>query len=173
MHTVKGYWGLMGWRFMLGSLLFPAVVVTANLLGFMVRSSFSARGFTGTFFVSAYLVAGIGGFALGLILLLVRIHNDKKLQCLKKIGKAYKPLEVTVQPSMLHAIPFSKNPYRSFSVACTLRNSKGDDIIMKSRQLAVFDGLFIIPQPSNINCRAMVYVNPNNKRDFAIDVWIH
>jgi len=169
MHTVKGYWGLMGKRFMLGALIFPAVRLFSHLIGL----TFSTRGSMRAFSIYIYLFVGIGLFALGFVLLIADIRSDKKLQHLKKVGKAYKPIDVTVQADNISRNSlFVKNRYRSFRVTCTLRNSKGNDIIVRSRELTVCDGWFIVPQPFTIACGAIVYVNPNESSDFAIDVWI-
>ena len=113
--------------------------------------------------------------AVGIIIMLIGYRSDAKLKKLKLIGKAFSPKKVTVVPKKLtiqnHAFE-NKDLYNSFYVECVIHGGTGRDILFKSHWLAVYKRYFIDPQPHNVECDAVVYVNSTNIRDFAIEVFV-
>ncbi|MCL2396958.1 MAG: hypothetical protein FWC93_02725 [Defluviitaleaceae bacterium] len=165
MGAVKSYWGYTGKIFMMLALIFPAFLLFARLI--------DGPAMAGDPRVYALYLLGIGYFTIGFVLFVAGKYGDRKLKRLKKTGKALKPIETTALPSFISPLAFEGTTYNSFHIKCVLRNARGAETVVKSRRLTVCEGhFFIIPQPAQILCDAVVYVNPRKPYDFAIEVWI-
>jgi len=168
MEKVKSFWGRTG-------LIYMALGIFVTIVGvpfFVFDIRFLSWGVSGVS-VIVWTAWSIGMFTLGLIWFVVGKYGDAKLKRLKEIGKAWVPAKTVMLPSLLSTHSFTGDTYKAFRVECTLRNTKGKEIVVKSRKMAVCTGLFtIIPQSAQTMCEAIVYVNPNKPYDFAVEVSI-
>jgi hypothetical protein len=166
MNEIRSYWGHTGKIFMLCGILAP---FSSPLFWFVNMYVGNNRndGVIFTFSLGAIF------FVFGLVLYVKSKIGDRKLKRLKKIGKVYVPAEYMVFTGFITDDAFSGERFSSFRVKCVIRSGSGREVVFKSRRLAVCKGwLGIIPQPAHVNCDALVYVNPNNAGDFAVDIWL-
>jgi len=157
----------MGKRLLLSTMLLPVILPIYLLFNsLLLRNSFSKDAVV-YIFISICLIS----LFIALIMLVIGKCGDGKLKKLIKTGKAYEPIHTTVFTSFIYDHSFTGDIYNSFRVKCVVRNAKGGKFTVKSQRLAVCEGwLRIIPQPANVACEAMVYVNPNKPGDFAVEV---
>jgi hypothetical protein len=163
--VVESYWGHIGKLYLLGSVLAFVAFIPMWYFDF-----FSFKSDPRTVIIRVFIYTL---FVVGLVLFIAGKAGDRKLKKLKAIGRPFEPIKVIAQPGFMLRFSFEGKDYESFHVRCEIRDSKGNETIVKSRRLIVVQGMLrIIPQPANILCEAMVYFNPNKRGDFAVDVWL-
>ncbi|MCL2350167.1 MAG: hypothetical protein FWC67_01675 [Defluviitaleaceae bacterium] len=169
MSTIKSSWHFSGKSLIIMGFASLALLFLFALIRGMINQNFD-------FFV---LFIALIPIFIGFFLIIAGKYGDSKLKRLKKTGKAIVPVKIVTRSSGSYAslsrfwIDDGSPKYASFRVICILKNSKGKEIIVKSRKLAVCEGTFrIVPQHEVVPCEAMVYLNPRKPHDFAVDVWL-
>jgi len=157
-----------------------AIVITPFLVYGLPSWLVEAEGYRRLFlrtmpnfvFFTLYIVC-LAEFMAGLLLFVLGHCREAKLKRLKKMGKAYMPVMVEVVPREhdgYWVAKIKKRDIKSFTVKCSMRNSKGDEFVIKSGRIAVCNGLRVVMQPPNVAAEAVVYVNPEKPWDYAVEV---
>ena len=166
MEQVKSYWGQTGKFYIL-----LGIVVAAIGMPLWVFDVQFLRWASSGVSMIIWNIWSIGMFLLGSILFIIGKYGDIKIRRLREVGKQYRPITIKIRHGSLTTHSFTKDMYKSFWIECILLNSRGNEIVLRSRRLAICKGAFtIIPQSIDMMCEAVVYINPKKSYDFAIDV---
>jgi hypothetical protein len=123
--------------------------------------------------LGAISFVSIGILAIGAFVFAITKYDDIKLQKLKQNGQAITPDKVTFVPVYSWSTGGSamREVYRGFRVECQFHDLGTNLRVEMSRMFAIHRGwMSIAIHSSPLTCRATVYINPNNPKDFAIDV---
>ena len=111
-------------------------------------------------------------FAASLYAWLTKKHGDRKLARLKAEGTAYAARITDISEFSCLIFTPRIRPYRNMRFTCIYYDDKGAEHIVKSRWYAVRKKkLFSATPPMhNDDFRAMVYADPYNPDDYAVDL---
>jgi hypothetical protein len=115
----------------------------------------------------------IAFFAIGVAAFIFTEYGSRKLKRLKRDGQAVLPDKTTFVPVYRMGTGGFKarEVYRAFKVECRFNDLSGNPRTETSQTLATHrSSMSVEIHTTPLFCRATVYINPNNPKDFAIDV---